>query len=135
MPAASLPQTSGGYVTFRMHRVFDVHGAFQSRHEDLVMDGLYADGVLVRVRVVSYSINAKLASAAEISRVEESWNHPKAGDVFAAPFDPRNFAAYQYRSNGATAIGFTSSVDNGGHGSGSFDYDTQGRRGDVRLCA
>ena len=109
-----------------MHRVFDVHGALQRRHEDLVMNGVYEDGALVRVRVVSYAIDGRPASASEIAGVEQSWNHPRPSDVFAPPFDPRNAGAYQYRSGGDGAIAFSSSVSDAGHGSGSFSYDAGG---------
>lgn len=109
-----------------MHRVFDVHSALQRRHEDLVMNGVYEDGTLVRVRVVSYAINGRTASASDIAGVEQSWNHPRPSDVFAPPFDPRNVAAYQYRSDGDGAVAFSSTVRDAGHGSGSFSYDAQG---------
>lgn len=118
-------QTSRGVVSFQMHRVFDVHGGFSQRHEDLVMNGVYDDGALVRVHVVRYAINGQPASASDISNVEQSWNHPKPSDVFAPPFDSRNFDAYQYRSDGPSTIDFTSSVHDAGHGQGSFTYDDQ----------
>jgi hypothetical protein len=123
--AQQYASTSRGVVTFQMHRVFDVHSPLQSRHEDLVMNGVYDDGALVRVRVVSYSINGKSASAGDMSNVEQSWDHPKPGDVFAPPFDSRNFDAYQYRSGGPSTIDFTSSVHDAGHGNGSLTYDVQ----------
>ncbi len=116
-------ETTRGIVTFQMHRVFDVHDPLRGRHEDLVMNGVYEDGSLVRVRVVSYAIDGKPASASDISNVEQSWNHPTPADVFAPPFDARNFDAYQYRSGGASTIDFTSSVHDAGHGNGSFTYD------------
>lgn len=109
-----------------MHRIFDVRGALQHRHEDLVMNGVYDDGALVRVRVVSYAINGKPASAGEIAGVEQSWNHPRPSDVFASPFDPRNAGGYQYRSAGDGAIAFSSTVHDAGHGNGSFTYDARG---------
>ncbi len=109
-----------------MHRIFDVHGGFSRRHEDLVMNGIYDDGALVRVRVVNYSINGSAASASDVAGVEQSWNHPKPSDVFTPPFDARNFGAYDYQSGGTSAIGFTSAVHDAGHGSGSFSYDAQG---------
>lgn len=118
-------QTNRGVVTFQMHRVFDVHGGFSKRHEDLVMNGVYDDGALVRVHVVSYSINGSAASASDVSNVEQSWNNPKPADVFAPPFDSRNFDAYQYRSGAPSTIDFTSSVHDAGHGSGNFAYDAQ----------
>ncbi|HMF28927.1 MAG TPA: hypothetical protein VKE42_09155, partial [Candidatus Cybelea sp.] len=104
----------------------DVHGGLQRRHEDLVMNGVYRDGALVRVRVVSYAINGRRAGASDVAGVEQSWNHPKPSEVFAAPFDPRNFEAYQYRSVGDAAIAFSSGVRDAGHGSGSFTYDARG---------
>jgi hypothetical protein len=119
-------ETSRGYVVFRIHRVFDVHGGLQRRHEDLVMNGVYADGSLVRVRVVSYEINGRAATASDLAGVEQSWNHPKPTDVFAPPFDPRNAGAYQYRSGGETTIAFSSTVQDAGHGSGSFAFDPRG---------
>jgi hypothetical protein len=124
--AQRFTQTSRGFVAFRMRRVFDVHGGLQSRHEDLVMNGVYDDGALVRVRVVSYTINGRPASATDIAGVEQSWNHPKPSEVFASPFDPKNFDAYQYRSDGNATIAFSSNVRDPGHGNGSFTYDAGG---------
>lgn len=90
------------------------------------MNGLYNDGALVRVRIVSYTIDGHPASADEIAGVEQSWNHPKPTDVFAPPFDPKNFGAYQYRSEGEASMTFSSGVRDAGHGSGSFAYNAQG---------
>lgn len=90
------------------------------------MNGVYNDGALVKVRIVSYTIDGHPASANEISGVEQSWNHPKPSEVFAPPFDPRNSGAYQYRSGGETSIAFTSTVQDAGHGSGSFAFDAHG---------
>ena len=118
--------SSRGVVGFQIHRVFDVHGGFSHRSEVLVMDGIYDDGALVRVHVVKYTINGKPASTSDVAGIEQSWNHPKPDEVFAAPFDPRNFDAYVYRSAASSAIGFTSAVHDAGHGSGSFTYDAQG---------
>ncbi|MBV9720022.1 MAG: hypothetical protein JOZ77_11935 [Candidatus Eremiobacteraeota bacterium] len=118
-------QTSRGVVTFQMHRVFDAHAGFAKRHEDLVLNGVYDDGALVRVRVLSYSLDGKVASATDIANVEASWNHPNPSDVFAPPFDARNFDAYQYRSDGPSTIDFFSTVHDAGHGNGSFMYDAQ----------
>ncbi|HEY6449610.1 MAG TPA: hypothetical protein VIX60_02905 [Candidatus Cybelea sp.] len=118
-------ETTRGVVTFQMHRVFDVHDPFRSRHEDLVMNGVYDDGVLVRVHVISDTVDRKPASASDIAKLEQSWDHPNAEDVFAPPFDARNFDAYQYRSGGASTIEFTSNVHGAGHGNGSFTYDSE----------
>jgi hypothetical protein len=118
-------QMSHGVVVFQLHRVFDVHGGFSRRHEDLLMNGVYDDGTLVRVRVVSYSINGKPASASDIAGVEQSWNHPNPGEVFAPPYDPRNLDAYRYQRGGPSTIYFDSTVRDAGHGRGSFTYDAQ----------
>ena len=97
--------TSRGIVGFQMHRIFNVHGGFSRRSEDLVMNGIYDDGALVRVRVVKYSINGSAASASDVAGVEQSWNHPKPSDVFTPPFDSRNFGAYAYQSGGIRRSG------------------------------
>jgi hypothetical protein len=129
--AQQFAQTSRGVVAFRLRRTLDVHGGFSSRHEDLIMNAVYDDGTIVKVRVASYTINGTAAGAADTASVEQSWDHPKAGDVFAPPFDVRNFGAYQYQSGGTSTVDFTSSVRDAGHGSGSFTYDVQG---DVLSC-
>jgi hypothetical protein len=118
--------TSRGVVSFQLHRVFDVHGGFSRRHEDLVMNGVYDDGTLVRVRVVSYTIDGRPASASDVAGIEQSWNHPNPEDVFAAPYDERNFGAYRYTRGGPSTIYFDSNVHDAGHGRGSFTYDAQG---------
>lgn len=111
---------------FAMHRVFDVHSAFQGHHEDIVMRGVYDDGTTVRVKVYSYTINGKSASAQDVSSLENSWEHPKPEDVFAAPYDPRYLDAYQYQTGGPSTIYFSSNVHDAGHGHGRFEYDAQG---------
>ena len=119
-------ETSHGVVSFQLHRTFDVHGGFSKRHEELVMNGVYDDGKLMKVRVVSYSIDGKPASTSDVAGVEQSWNHPNPADVFAAPYDARNFAQYHYTSGGPSTIAFDSAVHDAGHGHGSFTYDSQG---------
>jgi hypothetical protein len=121
--AQRFAETSRGVVAFQMHRVFDVHGGLQSRHEDLVMSAVYDDGTIARVRVLSYSIDGKAAGAADIAALEQSWNHPRSSDVFAPPYDQRFFDDYQYQPGGPSTIGFTSTVHDAGHGNGSFAYD------------
>jgi hypothetical protein len=123
--AQRFAETSRGVVAYQLHRVFDVHGGFQSRHEDLVVNAVCEDGAVVRVRVATYTIDGKAASAADVTSLEQSWNHPKAGDVFAPPYDPRFLDAYQYQAAAPSTIGFTSSIRDAGHGNGSFTYDAQ----------
>jgi len=123
--AQRFAETSRGAVVCQLHRVFDVHGGFSSRHEDLTMNVAYDDGAIVKVRVTSYSVNGQSASAADIASVEQSWNHPKPDEVFAPPFDARNFGAYQYTGDAGSTIAFTTTVHDAGHGNGSFTYDAQ----------
>jgi hypothetical protein len=123
--AQRFADTSRGIVAFRMHRTFEAHAGFSSRHEDLVMAGVFEDGSVAKVHVFSYTIDGKAASAAAVSDVEQGWEHPKPGDAFASPFDSRYFDAYQYQPQGAGTIGFTSSVRDAGHGNGSFTFDAQ----------
>ncbi len=123
--AQRFAQTSRGAVVCQLHRVFDVHAGFSRRHEDLTMNVAYDDGAIAKVRVTSYSIDGKAASAADVAALEDSWSHPKPNEAFATPFDARNFGAYQYRSTGPATIGFTSNVRDGAHGDGSFSYDAQ----------
>jgi hypothetical protein len=124
--AQRFSETSGGVVMFRLHRVFDVHGGFRSRHEDLVMDAVYSDGVVAKVRVWSYVVDGKPAGSTDVASLVQAWEHPNPGDVFAPPYDPRCVDAYQYQQAGPSAIGFTSNVRDAGHGEGSFTYDGDG---------
>jgi hypothetical protein len=124
--AQRFSESTRGVVAFRMHRTFEAHAGFSSRHEDLVMDGIFVDGSIVKVRVLSYTIDGKAAGADACAAVERAWQNPKPGDEFAPPFDARNFDAYQYQPEGTGAFAFTSSVRDAGHGNGSFDYDAQG---------
>jgi hypothetical protein len=118
-------QTNRGVVIARLHRIFDVHGGFSRRHEELVMDVVYDDGAIVKVRVWQYAINGKPATASDVASLRQSWEHPKSGDAFAPPFDPRNLSSYHYQSAGPASIAFSSSVRDPGHGSGRFTYDAQ----------
>lgn len=121
--AERFAQTSRGIVAFHFHRVFDVRAGFSSRHEDLVMDGVYDDGAIAKVRIVSYAIDGKPASAADQSAVTDAWEHPKPTEAFHPPFDPRYLTAYQYQVTGPQKVAFTSSVADAAHGSGVFTYD------------
>lgn len=118
--------TTRGVVAFRMRRIFDVHAGFQRRHEELTLEGVYKDGVVAKVIVSSYTIDGKPASAADRSTVEQAWEHPQPGNVFARPYDPANFTAYQYRSAGPQTIAFSSNVNDQAHGNGTFTFDAAG---------
>lgn len=124
--AQRFAETSRGVVGFALHRTLDARAGFSSRHEDLVMNVIAADGSIAKVRVSSYTIDGKTADSAAVSALEHSWENPKPGDDFAPPFDARNFSGYQYEAGAPGTIRFTSTVHNPGHGSGSFTYDAQG---------
>src|ERR1700729_1438288 len=124
--AQRFAETSRGIVGFTMHRTFDVHAGFSSRHEDMVMDGVYEAGTIVKVRILTDSINGKPADATTQSEVENAWEHPKPGETFAPPFDSRHFSEYQYQAVNAGTIAFTSAVHDAAHGNGTFTYDAQG---------
>lgn len=121
--AQRFSDTSQGVVAFRLHRTFDVHAGFLGRHEDLVMNGIYDAGSIAKVRILSYTIDGKPASASDQTALEQGYEHPKPVDVLNPPFDPRYLGAYQYQSVSAGTIAFTSSMNDAGHGSGSFSYD------------
>ncbi|MGC1381639.1 MAG: hypothetical protein WA814_11530 [Candidatus Baltobacteraceae bacterium] len=124
--AQRFQESSRGIVSFSLHRTLDVHAAFRSRHEDQVLQGIYQDGAVVKVRVVSDAIDGKAAPAAEQTAIEERYDHPRPGDAFEPPFDPRYVDAYQYQAGNPGTVTFTSSLRDAAHGSGSFTYDSAG---------
>src|SRR6516165_10093305 len=104
--AQRFTESTRGVVSFRLHRVFDVHAGPMGRHEDFTLDGVYEDGAIVKVHVVSYTIDGKPVSAASQSALAQSYVHPKTGGGFALPFDSKNFGAYQYQNTAAQRIDF-----------------------------
>jgi hypothetical protein len=121
--AERFAQGTRGIVAFRLHRVLDVHAGFSRRREDLVLNGIYQNGTIVKVRVVSYTIDGKPASAADQAAMAAAYQNPKPGEVFEPPFDGRFIGEYSYRQDVAGTIAFTSSVQNAAHGRGTFTYD------------
>jgi len=121
--AERFAQTSRGIVAFHFHRLFDVRAGPMSRHEDLVIEGVYDDGTIAKVRIASYTIDGKAASAADQAAVTDAWEHPKPTEAFHPPFDPRYLAAYQYQVTGPQKVAFTSAVADAAHGNGAFTYD------------
>jgi hypothetical protein len=121
--AQQFVETTRGIVGFRLHRVLDVHAGFSDRHEDLVMTGIYQDGTIVKVHIVSYTINEKPASASADAAMTQAFQHPKPSTAFEPPFDPRYIGEYFYRTAGPSTIAFASSVRDAAHGSGTFAYD------------
>ncbi|MGP8099994.1 MAG: hypothetical protein ACLQHL_04375 [Candidatus Cybelea sp.] len=120
--AQQFAETTRGIVGFRLHRVLDVHAGFQSRHEDLVMVGVYDDGAIAKVRIVSYAIDGKPASSSDDAAMERAYEEPKSGGAFEPPFDARYADAYSYRQDTPQTIAFTSGLRDGAHGNGTFAY-------------
>ncbi|HEX4014703.1 MAG TPA: hypothetical protein VHX17_12575 [Candidatus Cybelea sp.] len=110
-------------MTFRLRRVLDVHAGFSKRHEDLVLDGVYEDGAVVKVRVIAYTIDGRTADAQQQAEMAQAYENPKPGDTFAIPFDSRNAAAYSFVQQGPATIAFSSTLHDAAHGSGTFTYD------------
>jgi hypothetical protein len=115
--------TNQGVVGFHLHRTFDVHAGLSGRHEDLVMSGIYDAGSIVKVRILSYTIDGKPANGSDQAALQQGYEHPKPGDIPNPPFDSRYLGAYQYQIAGAGTMSFTSSLNDTAHGSGSFSYD------------
>lgn len=116
-------QTSRGVVAFRMHRVFDVHAGPSSRHDDLVFEGVYNDGTLASVHILSETVGGNAQTPQQIADDERQWIHPKPGDTLAKPFDPRHFREYRYGPLAPGRVSFAGTVNDAGHGTGSFAYD------------
>jgi hypothetical protein len=117
-------QTARGVVAFRMHRVFDVHAGPSSRHDDLVMECVYDNGTLVSVHILSETIGGNVQAPDQIAADEHKWIHPKPGDEYHAPYDPRYFKEYRYGPMLPGRVSFTPRVNDAGHGAGSFAYDS-----------
>lgn len=103
--------------------MLDVHAGFSKRHEDLLLTGIYQDGTIVKVRVISYTIDGKAAGPRDAAAMAQAYENPRPGEVFAPPFDPRYLSDYSYRQGAARTIAFTSSVRDEAHGTGTFTYD------------
>ena len=121
--AQRFTQTSRGIVSFRLHRVLDVHAGFSKYHRDIVLAGIYQNGRLVRVRVITYTIDGRPTDLQQQAALAQEYQNPKPGETFAPPFAARNFAAYSYQEQGPGTIGFASALHDAGHGSGTFTYD------------
>ncbi len=121
--AQRFAQTSRGVVSFRLHRVFDVHAGPRSRHDEIVLDGVYVNGTVAKVRVISYTIGGKQADAQQQAQLEQQWEQPKPTDVFHAPFDPKYTSEYRYRAGVNRTINFTPLLADSSHGAGVLTYD------------
>jgi hypothetical protein len=100
-----------------------VHAGFSSRHEDLVIAGVFDDGTIVKVRVLRYTIDGRAASASDDAAMERAYEKPKPGDAFEPPFDARYADAYSCRQETPQTVAFTSDLPDAAHGNGTFGYD------------
>jgi hypothetical protein len=117
-------RTEAGIVSYRTHRVFDVHAGPSSRHDDMVFTAVYQDGCLVKMRIISDTIGGKQASAQQIAQTEQSYEHPKPGDLFDRPYDPRYVNDYQYEVTADETVHFTAVNRSAGYGDGTFTVDS-----------
>jgi hypothetical protein len=120
--AREFAATEPGVVAFRYHRVFQVQAGPSGQHQDVLFDAIAVDGRLVDIRVLRYTIGNSAASAQQIASVVDTYEHPKPGDVFEAPWDPRYLLQYRDARRGATIV-FTAIDSSYGHGSGRFTCD------------
>lgn len=94
-----------------------------SRRDYLVFDGVSANGATVRVRILQDVVNGKSATSADMAQTASSYEHPKPGDVFEAPFDPRFSRLYSFRVLRPRTIEFAPTNPKYGTGSGTFSFD------------
>lgn len=112
-----------GVVGVRIHRVLDVHAGPYHRHEEMEMAAIYQDGRLLKVRVISQSVNGKDTDDATKSQTVQRYEHPAPGDVFARPFDPQHTSEYSFAPPQGQMVRFHALVCDGGHGDGTFTVD------------
>ncbi|MBV8147647.1 MAG: hypothetical protein JO092_00985 [Candidatus Eremiobacteraeota bacterium] len=121
--AARFAQSQKGVVAFRVHRVFDVHAGPSSRHDDVVFKGVYVNGLLVQMHIVSYTIGGKEADTQQAAQFENDWLHPKPSDIFHAPFNPQYLNEYRYQLNGEGVVAFSPLLTDAAHATGTYTYD------------
>lgn len=113
-------------MAYRYDRVFSVSAGPSSRHDHLVFDGVNENGAVVRVRILQDVVNGKTAAASDAARTAYSYEHPKRGDVFEAPFDPQFAGLYSFRVMRPGTIQFTPMHPVYGTGAGTFSFDAKG---------
>jgi hypothetical protein len=114
-----------GAVSYRYRRIFDVHAGPRHRHDDMTLAIVNDGATTVKVRVIQDLIGGKAADAQQIAQLEDAYEHPKPGDVFHRPFDPRYLNEYTYEQVNAQEYKFGSSIHDSSHGSGTFNLDDQ----------
>jgi hypothetical protein len=117
-------RTTRGVVGYRYDRTFNVSAGPTSRHDHLVFEGVNENGAVVRIRILQDIVGGKTASASEMEQTTHSYEHPKPGDVFEAPFDPKFAHLYRFRVINSRTIAFTPLHPVYGTGAGTFSYDS-----------
>lgn len=119
-------QTERGVVAYRVHRVFDVHAGPYKRHDDLEFAGVYENGRLVKVRIISQQVGGKDADDRTKAQTAAKYENPAPTDVFRRPYDPRFLADYTYEVADARTVRFKALVRDAAHGDGTFTVDPAG---------
>lgn len=115
--------TERGIVTCRYRRVLNVSAGPSAQHRDFLFVGIWVNGVLMKVRMLRYTIDGKAADASQIAGVVSAYEHPKPGDLFEAPWDSRFANDYRDAPYSHRTIAFTATNRSYGHGDGRFTYD------------
>ena len=115
-----------GIVTYRIHRIFDVHAGPRHRHDEYYLAVVSQDGRIVKAHALRIIQDNKPADAAASAQVENQYEHPKPGDLLDRPFDPRYVKDYSYQQVDAQTYKFASTVRDSSHGDGTFSLDANG---------
>lgn len=124
--AQSTRRSEQGVVGFRLHRVFDVHAGPYHRHDDMQFAGIYSDGRLIKIRIVTQTIDGRETDARTKANTERQYEHPAPGDLFVRPFDPQHLAEYAFDPPDGRTVHFRALVRDKGHGDGTFTVDAAG---------
>jgi hypothetical protein len=114
-----------GVVVCRYKRIFDVHAGPMHRHDEMTLALVNNGSTTVKVRVIQDVIGGKTADAQQVAQLENQYEHPKPGDVFNRPFDPKYMNEYTFEAVNAQEYKFSSTMHDSSHGSGTFDLDAQ----------
>src|SRR5579884_2540177 len=115
-----------GVVSYRLHRVFDVHAGPMKRHDTTELAVVAQDGHVVKVRVLSATEGGKALDSQRMAQIEDQYEHPKASDVFHRPFDPAYLDEYTFDQVDPKTYRFASTLHDASHGQGTFWLDDNG---------
>lgn len=123
--ARAFRSSTRGVVTCRYHRVLTVSAGPSGQRQEFLFDGVWLNGTLTKVRMLRYTIDGRAASASQIVGIVRSYEHPRPGDVFDAPWDPRFMSQYRDRVVSSSTIVFTAVDRSYGHGDGTLTHDAR----------